>query len=201
MLGFHMMNIWLWNQTARPPNTTIIEVLTHSIRSILRPTALFHANCSSVATITTAVASSAGASVEPTTPPWTTPPSQCVAKAAPWSGIFPAILYVAKKKISGRISKRSFMVGGPPGARGRARTPACGRRGGAAVRRAPRSGACRGRSLAQARVGGRRGSGSGRARHLDAARPVRRQRGVALVAGLLVVRAAQQLVQRAHLRE
>ena len=76
------MKVSLWNQMVAPPSTTTSARLTHSMVSTLRPRSLSQATCASVATITTTVASSTGASFAPTTPPETRKPRWLVAKAA-----------------------------------------------------------------------------------------------------------------------
>ena len=65
-----------------PPSTTTSTRLTHSMVSTLRPRSFSHATCASVATMTTTVASSTGASSLPTTPPATRKPNWLLAKAA-----------------------------------------------------------------------------------------------------------------------
>ena len=103
------MKASLWNQTVAPPSTTTSARLTHSIVSIFLPRASSKAICASVATMTTTVASSTGASLAPTTPPETMKPKCSVANAAAQSLWASAYLKVPKKNRIGRKSSSSFM--------------------------------------------------------------------------------------------
>mmetsp|Transcript_57661 Transcript_57661/g.135726 ORF Transcript_57661/g.135726 Transcript_57661/m.135726 type:complete len:414 (+) Transcript_57661:2529-3770(+) len=103
------MKVSLWNQTVAAPRVTTSTRLIHSIRSIFLPRSFRMAACASVATITTRVASSTGASWAPTTPPCTRKPKCSVANAAAASACPSAPLKTVKKRISGRKSSSSFM--------------------------------------------------------------------------------------------
>src|SRR5947208_593558 len=103
------MKVGLWNQTVAPPSTTTRPNVTHSITSTFLPRSSWVATCISVATITTSVASSTGASSAPTTPPETMAPKWSVVKRAASSGCASAILNVPKKRMTGRKSNRNFI--------------------------------------------------------------------------------------------
>ena len=70
-VGFHLMKVSLWNQTVAAPSPTTSARLTHSMVSTRRPRARVKATWAAVATITTKVASSTGATAGVTTPPCT----------------------------------------------------------------------------------------------------------------------------------
>ena len=76
--------------------------------STLRPRALSHKICASVATITTTVASSTGASAGPTTPPETMKPSQSVARLAAQSLWPSAYLNMPKNSAIGKKVEQNF---------------------------------------------------------------------------------------------
>src|SRR5262245_6464267 len=105
------MKVSLWNHTVSPPSTTTSPRLIHSIRSTFCPRSLSQATWISVATITTMVASSTGASSGPTTPPATMPPRYWVANAAAHAVLASAYLKVPKNRMIGRKSSSSFMSG------------------------------------------------------------------------------------------
>ena len=70
------MNVGLWKNRVKPPNTTMIVRLTHNMVSTLRCLTQTMAICANVATIVTAVAIRMGACVKAMLSP-----SHCVAKA------------------------------------------------------------------------------------------------------------------------
>ena len=78
--------------------------------STLRPRALIQTICASVATITTTVASSTGASAGPTEPPDTIKPSHSVAVLAAQSLWPSAYLNMPKNSAIGKKSKRIFIA-------------------------------------------------------------------------------------------
>ena len=78
-LGFHLMKVGSWNQIVAPPSTAIRPNVTQSMVSTLRRISSRMPICTIVATMTTTVASSTGASSTPTTPPETAKPRCSVA--------------------------------------------------------------------------------------------------------------------------
>ena len=91
-----------------PPSTTTRARLTHSMVSTRRARSLSQATCASVATITTIVASSTGASFTPTTLPDTRNPRWLVAKAAAHSLLPLCVLEGREEQDDGQEVEEDF---------------------------------------------------------------------------------------------
>src|SRR5574343_1543212 len=107
MVGFHLMKASFWNARVMPPKTTTRPRLIHSILSTLPWRKCTQAIWATVAAMTTTVASRIGACLTSTS----AEPSSVATQLAAVSGFFSEYLKVAKKRMTGKRSKSSFMAG------------------------------------------------------------------------------------------
>src|SRR5574343_468135 len=107
MVGFHLMKASFWKARVSPPKMTTRLRLTQSILSTLPWRKWTQMIWATVATMTTTVASRMGATLGSTV----AEPSSEATQLAASSGFFSEYLKLAKKRMTGKRSKSSFMAG------------------------------------------------------------------------------------------
>src|SRR5574343_1263342 len=107
MVGFHLMKASFWKARVSPPKMTTRLRLTQSILSTLPWRKWTQMIWAMVAAMTTTVASRMGATLGSTV----ADPSRALIQPAASSGFFSEYLKLAKKRMTGKRSKSSFMAG------------------------------------------------------------------------------------------